>query len=63
MLKINRQEYLGEGLQLLILGRDAAGACFLNEDGIGCRLRDNYGLTLDGNQGHLASELLGLKLA
>ena len=62
MLRIAREEYLDEGLQLLILGRDPAGKCFLNEDGICCRLRDNYGLTIDGNQGQTASEMLALKL-
>jgi hypothetical protein len=61
MLCVARDEYLEEGLQLLILGREAERGCFLNEEGIGCRLRDNYGLTLDLNPGPRASELLGLR--
>jgi hypothetical protein len=61
MLRVARDEYIEEGLQLLILGREAEGGCFLNEEGIGCRLRDNYGLTLDANPGPRASELLGLR--
>ena len=61
MLCVARDEYLEEGLQLLILGHEAERGCFLNEEGIGCRLRDNYGLTLDLNPGPRASELLGLR--
>ncbi len=61
MLRVARDEYMEEGLQLLILGRETEGGCFLNEEGIGCRLRDNYGLTLDINPGPRASELLGLR--
>ena len=59
MLQIAKDDYLEEGLSLMILGRNDAG-CFVNDEGIQCRLRDSYGLTIDGNQGRLASELLGL---
>src|SRR5215218_4139728 len=61
MLRVERDEYIEEGLQLLILGREAERGCFLNEEGIGSRLRDNYGLTPDVNPGPRASELLGLR--
>ncbi|MEP6704542.1 MAG: hypothetical protein ABJB34_07035 [Acidobacteriota bacterium] len=61
MLRVGLDEYIEEGLQLLILGREADRGCFLNEEGIGSRLRDNYGLTLDVNPGPRASELLGLR--
>jgi hypothetical protein len=61
MLLINRDEYLSEGLDLRILGRTATGECFVSDEGIKLRLRDNYGLTLDGNQGKLASEIVGLR--
>lgn len=61
MLRIAEDEYLEEGIDLLILARDIERGCFLNEDGIGSRLRDNYGLTPDGNRGPRASELLGLR--
>ena len=46
-----------------ILGRGNDGGCFVNDEGIQCRLRDNYGLTIDGDQGRRASELLGLRIA
>lgn len=61
MLCVARDEYIEEGIELLILGREAERGCFLNEEGIRCRLRDNYGLTLDANPGARASELLGLR--
>ncbi|MGI8812845.1 MAG: hypothetical protein ACR2IH_10025 [Pyrinomonadaceae bacterium] len=61
MLRVGRDEYIEEGIQLLILGKNSDGGCFLNDEGIRCRLRDNYGLNLDTNPGPLASELLGLK--
>ena len=61
MLRVARDEYIEEGIQLLILGREAERGCFLSEEGIGTRLRDNYGLTPDINPGPRASELLGLK--
>lgn len=61
MLRVARDEYIEEGIQLLILGKNADGGCFLNHEGIQCRLRDNYGLTIDGDQGRRASEILGLR--
>ncbi|MBC7898950.1 MAG: hypothetical protein H7070_02755 [Saprospiraceae bacterium] len=61
MLQVASEDYLTEGLELLILGRNGEGQCFLNDVGIGCRLRDNYGLTIDGNPGAFASQLLGLR--
>lgn len=61
MLCVAQDEYLEEGVELMILGREAARGCFLNEEGIRRRLRDNYGLTLDANPGARASELLGLR--
>jgi hypothetical protein len=60
MLLINKDEYIDEGLGLLILGRDVNGVAQLWNEGIECRLRDGYGLTVDGNQGVLTSELLKL---
>ena len=61
MLCVAQDEYIEEGIELLILGREAERGCFLNEEGIRCRLRDNYGLTLDASPGATASELLGLR--
>jgi hypothetical protein len=62
MLRVNKPDYLDEGLQLMILGQSADGSCFLNEDGIKQRLRDSYGLAADGNVGSLASEMMGLRI-
>lgn len=63
MLCINKDEYIEEGLGLMILGRnDPTSPCYVNDDGINKRLCDSYGLTPDGNQGPLASQLLGLKM-
>ncbi len=59
MLQIGKDDYLNEGLDLLILGRNETG-CFLNPEGIRCRLKDNYGMELGGNVGSLASEMTGL---
>lgn len=61
MLLISRDEYLDEGLDLMILGRATDGQCFVSEDGIKLRLNNNYGLSFDGNQGKVASEILGLR--
>src|SRR6185503_7299900 len=56
MLCVNRDEYINEGLDLGILGRETTGQCFVSDDGINLRLKNNYGLSPDGNQGKLASE-------
>lgn len=61
MLLVGKEEYVAEGCDLLILGRGDDGKCFLWEEGIKTRLRDGYGLTVDGNQGVAASELLKLR--
>lgn len=61
MIRIGREEYIDEGLQLLILGRNELGECFVNDEGIQCRLRDSYGLDLKGEQGRRTSEILGLR--
>lgn len=60
MLCIDKSEYLDEGLQLMILGRAADGRCCVNDDGIMQRLRESYGLDLKGDQGRLASEMMGI---
>jgi hypothetical protein len=60
MLCINKQEYLDEGLQLMILGLGSEGECFVNDDGIRQRLNDSYGLSLAGTQGKLATEMMGI---
>ena len=62
MLCIDKPEYVDEGLQLMILGHKADGGCCVNDDGIRQRLRDSYGLALDGNQGSLATEMMGIRV-
>ena len=62
MLCINKPEYIDEGMQLMILGQAADGSYFVNDDGIKQRLRDSYGLTLDGDQGSLASSMMGIRI-
>jgi len=60
MLCIALDEYIEEGLGLMILGRDIEKGCFLNEAGIHQRLSESYGLDAINNPGPRASELLGL---
>jgi len=62
MLRVARDEYIQEGLDLMILGRKSTlEPCYVDEDGICLRLNNSYGLDLKGNPGARASELLGLK--
>lgn len=60
MVCVNQPEYLDEGLELMILSRGADGACFVDEEGIKRRLRESYGLSSDGDQGSLASQMMGI---
>lgn len=60
MLCVDKDEYLDEGLQLMILCREGDGPCSLSDDGIHTRLRDSYGLAIDANQGATASEMMGI---
>ena len=62
MLCIDKPEYIDEGLQLMILGHAADGACCVSDDGIKQRLHDSYGLALDANQGSLATEMMGIRV-
>ncbi|MBK9153311.1 MAG: hypothetical protein IPM25_03700 [Chloracidobacterium sp.] len=63
MLCVNKEEYLHEGLHLMILGRESEiGACYVSDDGIHRRLRESYALDPVDNPGPRASELLGLRL-
>ena len=61
MLCVSREEYINEGLDLGILGREETGQCFVSDDGIKLRLKTNYSVTPDGDQGRLASEIVGLR--
>ena len=60
MRQIGKEDYLQEGFDLMILGRNELGY-FLSEEGIKRRLRESYGLEENGNQGSLASDMVGLK--
>ena len=60
MLQIAKDDYLQEGLDLMILGRDEKGF-FVSDEGIKRRLRENYGLEENGNQGSLAGDLVGIR--
>lgn len=62
MLLVGEDDYVNEGVDLMILGREASGPCFLSEDGIHKRLCDSYNLTPDGNQGPRASEMMAIKV-
>ncbi len=62
MLRVGKDEYIEEGIQLMILANAPDGTCFLDEQGIRNRLRDSYGLDAEGPQGRRASELLGLMI-
>jgi hypothetical protein len=62
MLCIALDDYIEEGLGLMILGRDVDKGCFLNEAGIHQRLSESYNLDPVNNPGPRASELLGLKM-
>lgn len=59
LICIGEPEYLDEGLQLMILGQ-GTGSCFVDDNGIRRRLNESYGLALDGNQGSLATEMMGI---
>jgi hypothetical protein len=62
MLCINKDEYIDEGLGLMILSRkETNGVCYVDNAGIGRRLLESYGLSPDGNPGPRASQLLGLR--
>jgi len=60
MLCIDKPEYTDEGMQLMILCINEGGGCEASPDGIDQRLRDSYGLAIDGNQGALATEMMGI---
>ena len=62
MLQVNIQSYLDEGLSLMILGKKDNGTYFVDDEGIKKRLRESYGLALDGDMGSLASEMMGLNV-
>ncbi len=63
MLCVSKDDYISEGLGLMILGRQGeTEPCYVDTDGIARRLRESYGLEKGRNEGPEASRLLGLKL-
>ncbi len=60
ILQIGKEDYLDEGLALMILGRNDSGY-FLDRDGIKRRLKESYGLELGGDLGSIASDMIGLR--
>jgi hypothetical protein len=60
MISRGEQEFLDEGVELMILGLGADGSCFVSDDGIKRRLSESYGLAIDGNLGATASRIMGI---
>lgn len=61
MVQIGKQDYLDEGLQLMILcSTENGGPCTVSHDGIKRRLNESYGLNIDENPGRLATEIMGI---
>lgn len=60
MLCIDKPEYTDEGLELMILCSADGGGCAVSDDGIKQRLKESYGLALDGNHGKMASQMMGI---
>jgi hypothetical protein len=60
MVRRGAQEFIDEGVELMILGHGENGECFVNDDGIRRRLSESYGLSSDGNQGRTASRMMGI---
>lgn len=62
MIQINQDSYLQEGLDLMVLERDAGGKCVVSNSGIKRRLKESYGLEEGGNLGRRVNEMFGLKI-
>ena len=60
LIRIGREEYLDEGLQLMIL-KSENDVCEVWNEGIKRRLQQNYSLNEFDARGAAASEILGLK--
>ena len=60
MVRRKAQEFIDEGVELMILGLGDDGECFVNEDGIRERLSASYNLTFDVRPGPTATRLLGI---
>jgi hypothetical protein len=60
MVRRAEQEFIDEGVDLMILALGTNGSCFVNEDGIRRRLNESYGLNVDVNPGPSASRMMGI---
>ena len=60
MLCIDKPEYTDEGLELMILCSVDGSGCAVSDDGIKQRLKESYGLALDGKLGKTASQMMGI---
>ena len=60
MVRRGEKDFVDEGVELMILGLGNDGSCFVNDDGIRRRLSESYGLIVGGNQGPLASRMMGI---
>lgn len=60
MMCINTQEYTDEGKDLMILCSIDGGGCEVSNEGIHRRLLESYGLSPDGDQGSLATQMMGI---
>jgi hypothetical protein len=61
MLRVGKDEYLQEGLDLMILG-ERDGKFFVSEEGIKRRLWESYNMSEDDNRGELVNEMFGLRI-
>lgn len=61
MICVDKKEYLDEGLQLMILCEEGS-KCQVSDAGIVKRLNESYRLDKNGNQGALASEMMGIRV-
>lgn len=61
MLRIGKDDYLQEGLDLMIL-EQKNGKYFVSEEGIKRRLLNSYNMSEDGNRGEPVTEMFGLKI-
>ena len=60
MIQIGKDEYIQEGLDLMVL-EQKNGKIIVSEDGIKRRLLNSYNMSENGNQGEPVSEMFGLK--
>lgn len=60
MVRRGEQDFIDEGVQLMILALGADGSCFVNDDGIRRRLNESYNLIAGSKEGSTASQMMGI---